>query len=329
MAALAVGCEPGSADPVLNCPGGCLAGQLCQNGQCVADPGGNQSQQPITPSQPTSCAAPTVFCGSLCVDTRYDPQNCGACGVTCGGTATCTMGTCSATSTPPTTPVPGQCNASLINSCGGLGAYCDSYTQQCQSCPLGYSNCDGMLTCECAGTCSGTQCIPNGGGIPGAGQCNPNQFNACVGVNSYCDASTYTCRPCALNTLNCDGLSTCETYGTVCGSTTPPGTGTCSQTTPFQCGANTSYCDTTNTCRPCPVGYYNCDGAYQCESATYCTGTTTPPGTTGCDDWIPFSCGTGTTQWCDYYGTGNCTACPAGYNNCDGIEDCETYGACI
>ncbi len=41
-----------------------------------------------------ACEAPLAACGDACVDTRYDPAHCGACGNTCPANSACLDGTC-------------------------------------------------------------------------------------------------------------------------------------------------------------------------------------------------------------------------------------------
>ncbi len=57
-------CGVGGGAPGVVCP----AGQVCSAGICGA-----------------SCGAPTIQCGTTCVDPRNDPANCGGCGFACFG----------------------------------------------------------------------------------------------------------------------------------------------------------------------------------------------------------------------------------------------------
>jgi hypothetical protein len=44
--------------------------------------------------KPKKCTGETTRCGKRCVDTRTDPDNCGACGTSCGANAICDEGAC-------------------------------------------------------------------------------------------------------------------------------------------------------------------------------------------------------------------------------------------
>jgi hypothetical protein len=55
----------------------CGAGKICTAGVCLANCGGTTTQ-----------------CGTACVDLRYDPSNCGGCGVSCGAGKACSASTC-------------------------------------------------------------------------------------------------------------------------------------------------------------------------------------------------------------------------------------------
>ena len=58
----------------------------------VASAGCGRSALPI--EGPTPCGLGVVQCGGLCVDTRFDPQNCGSCGHACDPGQFCNIGRC-------------------------------------------------------------------------------------------------------------------------------------------------------------------------------------------------------------------------------------------
>ncbi len=85
-------------------------------------------------------------CNGVCVDTNTDKQNCGGCGNTCGGTATCEAGRCVCSGGLD------YCNGACVNyqtdrqNCGGCQAPCQG-GQQCQAgkCVTAYEEtCDGV-----------------------------------------------------------------------------------------------------------------------------------------------------------------------------------------
>jgi hypothetical protein len=68
-------CTKGTCGPLV-----CIAGFHSCNDGCCPDP--------------TACAAGFTICDGACVNLRADPNNCGACGVTCQGTDVCGGGQC-------------------------------------------------------------------------------------------------------------------------------------------------------------------------------------------------------------------------------------------
>src|SRR5690606_41944392 len=54
--------------------------QICSAGQCIADT--------------EACPAPTVRCGTGCVNTQNEPGHCGACDQPCAASEACQGGTC-------------------------------------------------------------------------------------------------------------------------------------------------------------------------------------------------------------------------------------------
>ncbi|GAB4195937.1 MAG: hypothetical protein OHK0013_02640 [Sandaracinaceae bacterium] len=111
---------------LMNCMGGtsCTSGQECRAGVCVtscppgqvacdgrcidpetdlvycgAEPGcvgyATCGPRQRCESSMCVCSAPESDCGGVCVDTRFDPANCGMCGRPCDATEACTSGRCS------------------------------------------------------------------------------------------------------------------------------------------------------------------------------------------------------------------------------------------
>lgn len=124
----------------------------------------------------TSCPAPLRMCG-ICVDVEHDPDNCGACGRSCGSLGLCDFGTCIC---PEGTT---RCDAACVdvrsdprhcgsceNDCGDV-ARCESYSCVCDS---------GLEYCESEGSCVDTSYDPFNCGACGR-MCPsaPNSYPSC------------------------------------------------------------------------------------------------------------------------------------------------------
>jgi len=90
-----------------------------------------------------ACKSGETSCGTTCVDTNTDPNNCGSCGNSCNGKA-CESGSCSTSSS----DGGGSCNAceSTANS-GQCALQYEQCTGQCQSLMTCVSGCAGDSTC--------------------------------------------------------------------------------------------------------------------------------------------------------------------------------------
>ncbi|AKU92298.1 hypothetical protein [Vulgatibacter incomptus] len=106
------------------------------------------------------CKAPDLVCGDTCVDPNVDPNNCGGCGIACGGNFVCSDGACVCPSGK--TDCEGRCvdTRSDSRNCGGCGVVCEAGT----FCLDGACGCSGD-DCACDGddcACEGDDC-----GCPG------------------------------------------------------------------------------------------------------------------------------------------------------------------
>ena len=88
-------------------------------------------------------------CSGVCTDTRYDPANCGGCGMDCGGDL-CNMGTCAGGCGVGTVECGGRCVDTQVDptNCGDCGIACAA-GEVCgagacaTSCPTGTTDCSG------------------------------------------------------------------------------------------------------------------------------------------------------------------------------------------
>ena len=181
------------------------------------------------------CPGSLLECGGTCVDGRFDPSNCGACGNACGADEACTGGTCVPT---------GGCGGALVecsgscvdprfdpNNCGGCGTACAD-GEVCNagtcagSCGLGTEECEGTcvdtsvdpencggcgMACADGEVCSGGSCALScsGGTIDCGGSCVDiaSNVNHCGGCDIPCMAGT-ACRDgsCGMRpTIDADG----------------------------------------------------------------------------------------------------------------------------
>jgi glucosylceramidase len=123
-----------------------------------------------------SCAAEQMLCGTECVNTASDSNNCGACGIPCSGSGrSCQASQCKCQ--PGLLDCNGSCVASDASHCGSCTMVCGA-NQVCSnnSCT---SNCGSQTPCGtacCASnqTCTNNACVDMGGtggtgGSTGAG----------------------------------------------------------------------------------------------------------------------------------------------------------------
>jgi hypothetical protein len=118
-----------------------------------------------------SCPSPQVACSSSCVDTRFDPENCGTCSLACpsypNGTRACANGVC----------VPGSCGTGFGNCNGNNSDGCETNlftsTSSCGTCGnVCPTPANGVAGCL-GGTCGVGACNAN------FGNCNNSSSDGC------------------------------------------------------------------------------------------------------------------------------------------------------
>jgi len=170
-------------------------------------PDGSAGGHQICPDHPDQCGG--KCCGTKCVDTSLDPNNCGDCNVACGAGQLCRSGNCGCL------PSGTQC---------GTGQSCCS-TAGCKSLMSDVNNCGSCgNACGSGGACTNGMCTC-GGMSCGAGQscCNGTCASSCVtdmGTTPDMSSSSSLCQ-CASHCSNdpivnwCVGPNCCYSPGLV------------------------------------------------------------------------------------------------------------------
>lgn len=196
------------------------------------------------------CSGPLLACGSACVDARFDPMNCGGCGMTCGSGLACLLGQC-------------------LPACGGGTRLCGGACVDPGSDP---ANCGGCGNpCGAGEICVGGTCF-----FP----CPPSQV-ACGAVCASLDRDAQHCGAC---NRACPSSSACVQGTCVAGCPSPLAVCTSGQCVdprndPDNCGGCAMSCPplagavracSANTCvlGPCQPGFGDCNGMPQdgCEA---------------------------------------------------------------
>ncbi len=128
-------CEPGAVCSMGQCGSVCLGGTLC-----------------------ASFCGPVMYCPGTCVDTRNDPQNCGACGNFCPEGEVCSSGQCSVVCLGGTT---------LCGSFCGPAMYCPGTCVDTRDDPQNCGACGNF--CAEGEVCSMGACAGGGNGAGGSG----------------------------------------------------------------------------------------------------------------------------------------------------------------
>jgi len=112
--------------------------------------GGMSDGGEVDTGPPGMCPGTLTDCSGTCVDTRYDPNNCGGCGIACTDGELCNEGTCSGGCGLGTVACDGVCVDTEVDPahCGDCGNACAA-GEVCAggacmlSCPGGTENCGG------------------------------------------------------------------------------------------------------------------------------------------------------------------------------------------
>ena len=272
-----------------------------------------------TPDKQPSCPAGQTRCGSVCIDTNANVNNCGACGTKCQDSNGCTQDKCAQ----------GKCKYTPIN-----GGACNSGAGTCSQ-----GKC--CTTCIKAGVCVASSTVTACG--LGCGSCNSCDDGIDCN-NDTCD-STGSCKH---STTGTDG-KTCNSGagkcsgGTCCtGCLTGFPTGTC---IPLGSQGHTQCANKGNPCASCPYdntrvcevpacisgvcGYENRPGGYTCytggkkgtcQNGACCSGCWT-------QSKVCEPVGSQTVSACGEEGDW-CKACAGGELCCNGDCEAPVAGSC-
>ncbi len=246
------------------------------------------------------CPEELTPCGDACVDTRFDPSHCGACGSACAEGQACSLGQCAGGCLGATT----MCQDGCVDPKGDRN-HCGECDHACQA---GEICSEGQCALDCGGgaTKCGEACVDTTANAKHCGGCDLAcaEGQVCVeGVcQLYCGAGATNCGTSCANVAQ--DPAHCGACGKVCESG-PNAVGICA-------GAS---CELV-----CLPGFGNCNAASGdgCEintkvSSLHCGGCGLPcpaiqNGSGGCTD-----------------GACKVSSCNAGFGNCDnvGATGCE------
>jgi len=148
----------------------------CSSPSTGSNPGtaGNGATGTAGTGAPPTCTSPEVACGSSCVNTATDMNNCGTCGNLCGFGQTCQSGQCA-------------CAAGML-LCNGLCVQSDA--NHCGNCTMTCSSGQVCSSNQCTSSCTtgqqcGTACVDTSSSNANCGSCG----HAC-GTGQTCTNST-------------------------------------------------------------------------------------------------------------------------------------------
>ena len=122
----------------------------------------------VSKSGAPACPSTQSLCGDSCATLSHDPQNCGACGVTCGAGEACSAGEC-------TTTCGGEQSFCSAGDAGDAGSpYCATFASDnanCGGCGVACAAGEMCSNGSCQTTCGSSQTICNASGDAGAPYC--------------------------------------------------------------------------------------------------------------------------------------------------------------
>ena len=309
------------------CPDGyhCAIDLTCWHDN--SDPPGDAS---VRDAGPPTCVG-TKLCGSTCIDTALDRENCGGCGITCPSSEVCSVGACALTCGGGTTFCGTSCKETSTDAtnCGACGHVCSAGLVcnggTCQvSCPDNRVDCSGSCidpltnrthcgaTTGCgtgdAGGAAGVTC--NSGNVCGNGKC----LVSCPGTQVDCDGICVDPQSSPTHcgaTAGCGSADAGGAAGTACTAGNVCGNGTCQVSCPgtqINCGG---------VCVDPQTSLNHCGATGACGNGGGTVGVACSPGNV---------CGNGTCQ----------VSCPGTQINCGGVcidpqtsrGNCGATGAC-
>jgi hypothetical protein len=139
------------------------------------------------------CPSGQVDCDGVCVNTTYDPTNCGMCGNMCSADTVCNAGNCEGSCGTGTTECDQACVDTMVDpdNCGTCNNTCNAGEVCSQgSC----ANSCGSGTTECSGMCVDTDvdfdnCGSCGNSCDPGESCNAGQCTTCAPPRMVCGAS--------------------------------------------------------------------------------------------------------------------------------------------
>lgn len=242
---------------------GACGGKLVVIGTEPAGAGGATSGPASGAGGAVGCPEGLLDCQELCVDARFDPKNCGACGVSCPEGELCSNGVCGV-----------ACGMGVASCVDALGE------TRCVDTLSSFANCGGCgKACAVGEGCLAGKCeLACGGGSVACGAiCTNFQFDPlnCGACGKACMVGANSVAVCAAGKC---GSECTDGYGD-CNLKVADGCETALMGSVTNCGACSNACAVVNgtpicdasVCKvvTCNAGFANCDNdALSCETNT-------------------------------------------------------------